>query len=175
MAIKDQWELWFPEAYEVNAEAVRSFARGVRSPHVEYQTSKILPADTPIPSTLLAAPMFQGCSTIVSTHIKNVNLSQVMQTGQAFTYYRPLRFGDVVSFGARLTSHVIKAETDLMTIQVMAYVDGAEAVGATISLAHSQRDMGVDLAAVDAFADQVMMTGTGPSQSDAYADALRVS
>lgn len=172
-AIDEQWELWIPEAYEVSSETVRAYARAVRSPHVGFQSSGVIAADSPIPGTLLAAPMFQVCASIVSTAIPGCNLSQVMQAGQGFTYVRPVHIGDVLSFGARLASHLVKADTDLLTIELMAYAHGMAAVGAKVQLVHSRRDTGVDLAALGIAADRIMMDGTGPSESDAYSEALR--
>ncbi len=169
MAVADEWELWFPEAYEIGAESVRSFARASRSWDVPYAASRILPDDVTVPATMLGAPMLQAASAVVGRAIPGCNLSAVMHAGQSFRYLRPLRVGDVLSLGVRLTSHIVKAETDMLVIECMAYVGDAPSVDAEIFLVHSQRETGIDLAAADRLADQVMMTGTGPSSSDAYA------
>lgn len=161
-----EWELWFDDAYEIGAEAVRGFARAVRDPHVPFGAREVLPADTPVPVALLAAPMFDAASALVSRAIPNCNLSRIVHAAQQFTVVRPLRIGQRVAFGARLSSHVVKAGVDILVIDVAAYADGAPHVAAVITLAHSgSAAPEVDL---DAVADLIMLTGTGPSDSDAY-------
>lgn len=165
----DEWDVWFDDAYEIGAEAVRAFARAVRDPHVPFAVRGILQADTPVPVTLLAAPMFDAASALVSRAIPNCNLSRIVHAAQQFTVVRPLRIGQRVGFGARLTSHVVKAGVDILVIDVAAYADGAPHLAAVITLAHSGSVAPeVDL---DAVADLIMLTGTGPSDSDAYTAA----
>ncbi|KXO96407.1 Uncharacterised protein (plasmid) [Tsukamurella tyrosinosolvens] len=160
------WEIWYDDAYEVSAEVVRGFARAVRDPHVPYGARGILPADTPVPATLLAAPMFDAASALVSRSIPQCNLSRIVHAAQQFTVRRPLRIGQRLSFGARLASHVVKASTDIIVIDVTAYADGDPHVEAVITIAHSaSAGPEVDL---DAVADRIMLAGTGPSDSDAY-------
>ncbi|GAB3130974.1 hypothetical protein GCM10027289_16460 [Tsukamurella serpentis] len=165
----DEWELWFPDAYEVGAESVRSFARAIRSEHVPYAVSRVLPADVGVPSTMLGGPLLQAASAVVGKAIPGCNLAAVLHAGQRFDYLRPLRVGDVISIGVRLASHIEKADTDLLVVESMVYVGGEPTIGSEILLVHSQRETGIDLEAVDRLADEVMMTGTGPSRSDEYA------
>ncbi|MCA0158453.1 MaoC family dehydratase N-terminal domain-containing protein [Tsukamurella sp. M9C] len=169
MAVADEWELWFPDAYEIGAETVRSFARATRSWDVPYAVSRRLPDDVAVPATMLGAPMLQAASGVVGKAIPGCNLSAILHAGQAFTYLRPLHVGDVLSLGVRLTSHVVKAETDLIVVECMVYAGDEPSLGGEIFLVHSQRETGIDLEAADRLADEVMMTGTGPSNSDAYA------
>lgn len=162
----DGWEIRFDDAYEVSSETVRSFARAVRDPHIPYGGRGILAADTPIPATLLAAPMFDAASLLVSRAIPNCNLSRIVHAAQQFTAHRPLRIGHRLSFGARLASHVVKANTDILVIEVAAYAAGELHVSGVITLAHSA--VGGPELDLDGVADNVMLTGTGPSSSDAY-------
>ncbi|KXO99471.1 FAS1-like dehydratase domain-containing protein [Tsukamurella pseudospumae] len=169
MAVADEWEIWFPDAYEIGAESVRSFARAIRSWDVPYAASRVLPDDVAVPATMLGAPMLQGASALVAKVIPGCNLSAIMHAGQSFRYLRPLHVGDVLSLGLRLTSHIVKAETDLVVVECMVYADGEPSLDAEIFIVHSQRETGIDLEAADRLADEVMMTGTGPSSSDEYA------
>lgn len=169
MALADEWEIWFPDAYEIGSESVRSFARATRNWHVPYAASRVVPTDTAVPSTMLGAPLLQAASALVGKAIPGCNLSAILHAGQTFHYLRPLHIGDVVSVGTRLGSHIVKAETDLITVDCMVYVNDEPCVAAEIFIAHSQRETGVDLAAADKLADEIMMTGTGPSRSDEYA------
>lgn len=169
MVVADEWELWFPDAYEIGAETVRSFARATRSWDVPYAVSRRLPADVAVPPTMLGAPMLQAASAVVGKAIPGCNLSAIMHAGQTFRYLRPLHVGDVLSLGVRLTSHTVKAETDLIVVECMAYAGEEPSLDAEIFIVHSQRETGIDLEAADRLADEVMMTGTGPSNSDAYA------
>lgn len=165
----EEWEIWFDDAYEIGAEAVRGFARAVRDPHVSFGARGILPADTSVPATLLAAPMFDAASALVSRAIPHCNLSRIVHAAQQFTVLSPLRIGQRVGFGARLASHVVKAGVDILVIDVTAYADGRPHLAAVITLAHSgSAAPEVDL---DAMADRIMLTGTGPSESDAYTAA----
>lgn len=160
------WDIWYPDAYEISAEGVRGFARAVRDPHVPFGARGILATDTPVPITLLAGPMFDAAAILVSRAIPNCNLSRIVHAAQQFTTVRPLRIGQRISFGARLTSHIVKANTDVIAIEVTAYADDTAHLAALITIAHSATaGPGVDL---DAVADQIMLTGTGPSDSDAY-------
>lgn len=160
------WEIWHGDAYEVSSEVVRGFSRAVRDSSVPYGVRGILPADTPIPITLLAAPMFDAASALVSRAIPNCNLSRIVHAAQQFTALAPLRIGQRISFGARLVSHVIKANTDIIVIDVTAYAEGVPHLAAVITLAHSAT--GGPEVDFDAVADLIMLTGTGPSDSDAY-------
>lgn len=169
MALADEWELWFPDAYEIGAESVRSFARATRTWHVPYAVSRVLPADTVVPATMLGAALLQAASAVVGKAIPGCNLAAILHAGQSYQYLRPLHIGDVLSVGVRLSSHIVKAETDLLTIDCMVYAGGVPSLGAEIFIAHSQRDTGIDFEAADRLADEVMMAGTGPSSSDAYA------
>lgn len=168
MELADEWEIWFSDAYEIGSESVRSFGRATRCWHVPYADSKLIPADTVVPMTMLGAPLMQVAAAVVGKAIPGCNLSAILHAGEAFKYLEPLRIGDVASVGARLRSHIVKAETDLITVECRVYVDGEPRVDAEIFIAHSQRETGIDLAAADALADEVMMTGTGPSESAAY-------
>ncbi|MGC5023857.1 FAS1-like dehydratase domain-containing protein [Tsukamurella sp. DT100] len=162
----EEWDLRFDDAYEIGAEAVRGFARAVCDPHVPFGARGVLPADTPVPVALLAAPMFDAAAALVSRAIPNCNLSRIVHAAQQFTVLWPLRIGQRVGFGARLTSHVVKAGVDILVIDVTAYADGSPHLAAVITLAHSgSAAPEVDL---DAVADLIMLTGTGPSDSDAY-------
>lgn len=169
MTVADEWELWFPDAYEVAAESVRAFARATRNRHVPYSVSRRLPDDVAVPPALLGAPMLQAASAVVGRVVPGCNLAAIMHAGQSFRSLRPLRTGDVLSLGVRLVSHVVKAETDLITVECMVYVGEAATLGAEIFLVHSRRESGIDLEAADRLAEEVMMTGMGPSNSDAYA------
>lgn len=169
MAVADEWELWFPEAYEIGAESVRSFARATRDWSVPYAASRVLPPDVAVPPTMLAAPILQGASALVGKAIPGCNLSAILHAGQSFGYLRPLHVGDVLSVGLRLKSHIVKAETDLVMVDAMVYVGETPALSAEVYIVHSQRETGIDLEEADRLADEVMMTGTGPSNSDAYA------
>lgn len=162
----DDWDIRFDDAYEVGSETVRAFARAVRDPHIPYGARGILAADTPVPVTLLAAPLFDAAALLVSRAIPNCNLSRIVHAAQQFTAHRPLRIGDRLSFGARLASHVVKANTDIIVIEVTAYVAGEPHVSGVITLAHSA--VGGPEVDLDEVADNVMLTGTGPSESDAY-------
>ncbi|CAM3725878.1 FAS1-like dehydratase domain-containing protein [Tsukamurella ocularis] len=160
------WEIWHDDAYEVAAEVVRGFARAVRDPHVPFGARGVLPADTPVPVTLLAAPMFDAASALVSRTIPQCNLSRIVHAAQQFRVVRPLRIGQRLAVGARLASHVVKANTDIIVIEVTAYADGVPHVEAVITIAHSAAAApDVDL---DAVADRIMLAGTGPSDSDTY-------
>lgn len=169
MAVADEWELWFPDAYEIGAESVRSFARATRNWHVPYAASRVLPRDTAVPATMLGAPLLQAASAVVGKAIPGCNLSAILHVGQSYQYLRPLHIGDVLSVGVRLNSHIVKADVDLVVVECLVYADGEPSLGAEIFIAHSRRETGIDLAAADRLADEVMMTGTGPSSSDAYA------
>ncbi len=169
MAVADEWELWFPDAYEIGAETVRSFARATRSWDIPYAVSRRLPDDVAVPPTMLGAPMLQAASAVVGKAIPGCNLSAIMHAGQTFRYLRPLHVGDVLSLGVRLTSHTVKAETDLIVVECMAYAGEEPSLDAEIFIVHSQRETGIDLEAADRLADEVMMSGTGPSSSDDYA------
>lgn len=169
MAVADDWELWFPDAYEIGTETVRSFARATRNWHVPHAMSRVLPADTAVPATVLGAPLMQAASALVGKAIPGCNLSAIMHAGQSYKYLRPLRIGDVVSVGVRLTSHVVKAETDLLVVEAAIYADGQPTLHSEILIVHSQRETGLDLEAANRAADEIMMTGMGPSHSDAYA------
>lgn len=169
MAVADDWDVWFDNAYEIGAESVRSFARATRSWDVPYAASRVLPDDVAVPATLLGAPMLHAASAVVGKAIPNCNLSAILHAGQTFRYLRPLHIGDVLSLGVRLASHTVKADTDLIVVECMVFAHGEPSLGAEIFLAHSQRETGIDLEAADRLADEVMMTGTGPSSSSAYA------
>ncbi|CAM3332012.1 MaoC family dehydratase N-terminal domain-containing protein [Tsukamurella hominis] len=175
MAVADEWELWFPDAYEIGAETVRSFARATRSWDVPYAVSRRLPDDVAVPATMLGAPMLQAASGVVGKAIPGCNLAAILHAGQAFTYLRPLHVGDVLSLGVRLASHIVKADTDMIVVECMVYAGDEPSLGGEIFLVHSQRETGIDLEAADRLADEVMMTGTGPSDSDAYAANVAAS
>lgn len=169
MALADEWELWVSDAYEIGAESVRSFGRATRCWHVPYAVSRVIPADTAVPSMMLGAALLQAASAVVGKAIPGCNLSAILHAGQSYKYLRPLQIGDVLSVGVRLASHTVKAETDMLIIDAMVYADGEPAMSAEIFIVHSQRETGIDLEAADRLADEVMMTGTGPSSSDEYA------
>ena len=169
MAVADEWELWFPDAYEIGSESVRSFARATRSWHVPYAASRVIPADSVVPPTMLGGPLLQAASALVGKAIPGCNLSAIMHAGQSFRYLSPLGIGDVISVGARLSSHIVKAETDMIVVETMVFVDDKPMLDAEIFIVHSQRETGIDLEAADGLADEVMMVGTGPSSSDEYA------
>ncbi|WP_041944246.1 FAS1-like dehydratase domain-containing protein [Tsukamurella paurometabola] len=169
VSIADEWEIWFPDAYEIGSESVRSFARATRNWHVPYAASRVVPADSAVPATMLGAPLLQAASALVGKAIPGCNLSAILHAGQTFHYLRALQIGDIVSVGTRLGSHIVKADTDLITVDCMVYVADEPCVSAEIFIAHSQRETGIDLEAADRLADEVMMTGTGPSNSDEYA------
>ncbi|WP_019201221.1 MaoC family dehydratase N-terminal domain-containing protein [Tsukamurella sp. 1534] len=169
MALADEWDIWFPDAYEIGSESVRSFARATRSWHVPYAASRVIPADTAVPATLLGAPLLQAASALVGKALPGCNLSAILHAGQSYTYLRPLHIGEVLSVGARLSSHIVKADTDLITVASTVYVGSEPVLGAETLIVHSQRETGIDLEAADRLADELMMTGTGPSSSDAYA------
>ncbi|KXP12336.1 hypothetical protein AXK57_18700 [Tsukamurella pulmonis] len=175
VAVADDWELWFPNAYEIGAESVRSFARATRNWHVPYATSRQIPADVAVPATMLGAPMLQAASAVVGKAIPGCNLAAIMHAGQSFSYLHPLHVGDVLSLGVRLVSHIVKAETDLIVVECMVYANERPCLGGEIFLVHSQRETGIDFEAADRLADEVMMTGTGPSNSDAYAANVAAS
>lgn len=160
------WDLWFPDAYEISSETVRAFARATRDPHIAYAERGILDPDSPVPITLLAAPMFDAASALVSRAIPNCNLSRIVHAAQQFTALSALRIGQRISIGARLASHVVKAGTDIITIDTTAYADDTPRLAAVLTIAHSATaGPAVDL---DAVADDIMLTGTGPSDSNAY-------
>ncbi|NMD56999.1 MULTISPECIES: MaoC family dehydratase N-terminal domain-containing protein [Tsukamurella] len=167
----DGWDLWFHDAYEVSSEAVRAFARATRDPHIAYAGRGILAPDCPVPITLLAAPMFDAAAALVSRAIPNCNLSRIVHAAQQFTALDALRIGQRISIGARLSSHVVKAGTDIITIDTTAYADDAPRLAAVLTIAHSDSaGPAVDL---DSVADHIMLTGTGPSDSNAYTSSAR--
>ncbi|CAM4084300.1 MaoC family dehydratase N-terminal domain-containing protein [Tsukamurella strandjordii] len=164
------WDLWFPDAYEISSETVRAFARATRDPYIAYAGRGILDQDSPVPITLLAAPMFDAASALVSRAIPNCNLSRIVHTAQQFTAVSTLRIGQRISLGARLSSHVVKAGTNIITIDTTAYADDTAQLAAVLTIAHSATaGPAVDL---DAVADAIMLTGTGPSDSNSYTESL---
>lgn len=165
---QSSWDIWYPDAYEVSSESVRAFGRATRNPHIPYGERGILPADTAVPFTLLAAPMFDAAAALVSQSIPNCNLSRIVHAAQQFTPTGQLRISQRISFGARLTSHVVKAGTDIITIDVAAFASPSDTplLACIITIAHSSTaGPAVDF---DAIADNIMLTGTGPSDSNAY-------
>ncbi|MCS3779434.1 MaoC family dehydratase N-terminal domain-containing protein [Tsukamurella ocularis] len=163
------WDLWYPDAYEVSSETVRAFARATRDPYVVYAGRGILDPNAPVPITLLAAPMFDAAAALVSQQIPNCNLSRIVHAAQQFTALNTLRIGQRISIGARLSSHVVKAGTDIITIDTTAYAEGTPRLAAVLTIAHSMTaGPAVDL---DTIADQIMLTGTGPSDSNSYTES----
>lgn len=166
------WDLWFPDAYEISSETVRSFARATRNPHIPHQQRSILDPDTTsVPLTLLAAPMFDAAAALVSQAIPNCNLSRIVHATQQFTALDTLHIGQRISLGARLASHIVKASTDIISIDVTAYSADIPKLAAVITIAHSAT--AGPAANLDTVANQIMLTGTGPSDSDAYTNTHR--
>ncbi|MDF0530964.1 MaoC family dehydratase N-terminal domain-containing protein [Tsukamurella sp. 8F] len=166
---QDDWEVWHPDCFEVTSEGVRAFGRAIQASYVPYQTRRELPADTPVPGTLMAAPMFDAAAVLVSRVIPGCNLSQIAHTAQRFRYVRPLRIGDLTSIGARLLTHVDRADTDVLSIESAVYVRGVQHIVGTLGIVHGRRvPEGIDIVALDSASDRVMRAGTGPSDSDHY-------
>ncbi len=169
----DGWDAWYPDTCEISSEWVRGFARAIRCSFVPYEERRILPPDTPVPVTILGAPMLDAAAMVVSTAIPDCNLSRIVHAAQHFTIDDTIRIGDRFSFGARLVTHLVKAGTDILTIEIGAYAEGRRKVLATVTIAHGGGGReGIDPAAIDGVADAIMLTGTGPSDSDAYSGVV---
>ncbi|MFC7752409.1 FAS1-like dehydratase domain-containing protein [Tsukamurella soli] len=163
------WDVWYPDMFEISGDLVRMYARAIGASYVPYLNRSVIPADTPVPGTIVAAPMLDTLAPVVSAAIPNCNVSRIVHAGQRFEYLAPLRIGDRVSLGAKLLSHVVKAGVDIVAIEVTAFAgDQAKVIG-VMTVAHSTSGVeGLDPAALDMLADNVMLAGTGPSASDAY-------
>jgi hypothetical protein len=158
----DNWDVWFSDAFEVTTEGVRTFGRATRCWHTPSPALGIPPTDTPVPSTLLAAPMLHAAAAVVSQAISSPNMSRILHAGQSYAYLEHPRIGERIAIGARLTERTQRGGADFFVVETGAFVDGAPRVIGTSRIVYAG-DAEEALSLSDAVVDEVMLTGTGPT------------
>ncbi|KXP01321.1 FAS1-like dehydratase domain-containing protein [Tsukamurella pseudospumae] len=122
---RGDYTLWLDDCYAVDSEGVRAYARATRSPHVAYANSRVIAHDTPVPPLIVADPVFKAAAKLMADVIEDFDLSRVLHVAQTVRQLVPLRIGDVVSLGARITDRITKAGIDLFEVDcVVSTSDG---------------------------------------------------
>ncbi|WP_019202893.1 MaoC family dehydratase N-terminal domain-containing protein [Tsukamurella sp. 1534] len=116
------YPVWLEDSYAVDSEGVRSYARATRSPHVPYAMSRVVPADSPVPSLIVAQPVFRTAVSMMSEEIEDFTVSRLLHVAQTVRQVAPLRIGDVCSIGARITDRLTKAGIDLFEVDCVVTV-----------------------------------------------------
>ncbi|GAA1084403.1 hypothetical protein GCM10009648_23930 [Tsukamurella spumae] len=81
--------------------------------------------DTPVPPLIVADPVFKAAAKLMADAVDDFDLSRVLHVAQTVRQLVPLRIGDVVSLGARITDRITKAGIDLFEVDcVVATADG---------------------------------------------------
>ncbi|ADG77976.1 hypothetical protein TPAU25S_02875 [Tsukamurella paurometabola] len=161
------WDVWFSDAFQVTTEGVRSFGRATGCWHTPSPSLGIPPDDTPVPSTLLAAPTLHAVAAVVAQQISSPNMSRILHAGQSYTYIEHPRIGDRVDIGARLVERTHRGGADFFVVETGAYVDGALRITGTSRIVYAG-DADDVLTLSDAVVDEVMLAGTGPSAQRAH-------
>lgn len=156
--IRADYTLWLDDCYAVDSEGVRSYGRATRSPHVPYATSRKVPLDTPVPPLIVADPVFKVAARLMSETVDDFNLSRVLHVSQSVRQVKPLRIGDVVSLGARISDRITKAGIDLFEVDCVVTVDGEVRVETSSTAAYAA-DADIPVAEIDAASANTLMHG----------------
>lgn len=155
------WDTWYPNAFEITTEGVRSFGRATRCWHTPWGSLSVLPLDTPVPATMLAAPMLHAVAALVVRSIASPNMSRILHAGQSYRYLHHPAVGDHVDIGARLTDHAQRGGADFFTVESAAVVGGEIRIAGTSQIVYVGD--GVEQPALDdGLVENVMLFGTGP-------------
>ncbi|TWS26347.1 MaoC family dehydratase [Tsukamurella sputi] len=156
-----QWDAWYPNAFEVTTEGVRAFGRATRCWHTPWESLGVPPLDTPVPATLLAAPMLHAVAALVAASISSPNMSRILHAGQTYRYERHPVVGDRIDIGARIADHSRRGGADFFTVESVAVVDDAPGIVGTSQIVYLG-DAADAPALEDALVENVMLFGTGP-------------
>lgn len=155
---RSDYTLWLDDCYAVDSEGVRAYARATRSPHVPYAASRVIPRDTPVPPLIVADPVFKVAAKLLAGVIDEFNISRVLHVAQTVRQVVPLRIGDVVSLGGRITDRITKAGIDLFEVDcVVVAADGVRIETSSTVAYAADADIPVDL--IDAASEGVLMHG----------------
>lgn len=153
--------MWYPSAFEVTTEGVRSFGRATRCWHTPWESLGVPPAGTPVPATLLAAPMLHAVAALVAASISSPNMSRILHAGQSYRYERHPVIGERIDIGARITDQTQRGGADFFTVESGAVVDGETRVVGTSQIVYLG-DAVEGPALEEALVENVMLFGTGP-------------
>ncbi|NMD54478.1 MaoC family dehydratase N-terminal domain-containing protein [Tsukamurella columbiensis] len=153
--------MWYPNAFEITTEGVRSFGRATRCWHTPWESLGVPPLDTPVPATLLAAPMLHAVAALVAASINSPNMSRILHAGQSYRYDRHPVVGDRIDIGARIVDRTQRGGADFFTVESGAVVDGVPGVVGTSQIVYLG-DAVEGPALEDALVENVMLFGTGP-------------
>ncbi|MCA0158021.1 MaoC family dehydratase N-terminal domain-containing protein [Tsukamurella sp. M9C] len=153
--------MWYPSAFEVTTEGVRAFGRATRCWHTPWESLGVPPRDTPVPATLLAAPMLHAVAALVAASISSPNMSRILHAGQSYRYEGHPLIGERIDIGARITDHVQRGGADFFTVESGAVVDGETRIVGTSQIVYLG-DAVEGPVLEEALVENVMLFGTGP-------------
>ncbi|TWS24713.1 MaoC family dehydratase [Tsukamurella sputi] len=148
--------LWLEDCYAVDSESVRAYARATRSPHVPYAESRVVPQDTPVPPLIVADPVFKAAARLMAGVIDDFDPSRLLHVAQTIRQRVPIRIGDVLSLGARISDRVTRAGIDLFEVECVVTTGDGVRIETASTVAYAA---GSDAPDISSASSEVIMFG----------------
>ncbi|MBB5911901.1 acyl dehydratase [Nocardia transvalensis] len=156
--------------YEVGREKIREFARALQDSHPAHRSELAaaeLGFDSLIaPATFATLPWMRSQDEVLSTHLTEYDLGQVLQADQMLEFARPLTAGDVLTADVYFQSFRQVRDLDLLTTKnVLTDRQGVPVqAGTTTLVARTGGGVRTDLTDM---VDGIIMSGLGTADRQA--------